>query len=205
MRMKHQLRKELGRQGGDREVEPLDAQAGQPEQHADRRREEPGHDDPHDDADAREQRGELVARVGADPHEPRGAERQQTRVPDEDVQPDRRQRVDQERDHHHVDEEAAAKQRHAHERDEQQDRDPDPVLPQREHRHVGRIPGLELTRFPVEHPSPPGAASPLAARMLLLPRSLDRAARQARPPPGAARSRTRTGDTAGLAKPGRAG
>ena len=50
--------------------------------------------------DAGEERRELVAGVGADPHEGAGAERQQPGIAGEDVEPDRGQREDQERDHH---------------------------------------------------------------------------------------------------------
>jgi CRISPR/Cas system CMR subunit Cmr4 (Cas7 group RAMP superfamily) len=52
---------------------------------------------------------QLVAGIGADAHEGAGAERHQAGIAGQDVEPDRRQREHQERDHHGSDEEVATR------------------------------------------------------------------------------------------------
>ena len=52
---------------------------------------------------------QLVAGVGADAHEGAGAEREQAGIAGEDVEPDRREREDQERDHHRLEQEAVCR------------------------------------------------------------------------------------------------
>ncbi len=82
----------------------------------------------------REQRRQLVAGIGADPHEGAGAEREQAGIAGEEVEPDRGEREDQERDHHRLQQEAVAEIGNDDEGDEQDGRHPDAVLAQREHR-----------------------------------------------------------------------
>ena len=80
-------------------------------------------------------RRQLVAGIGADPHEGAGAEREQAGIAGEDVEPDRRQREDQERDHHRLEQEARCRGRRRDDRRRaMMTREPDAVLPQREHR-----------------------------------------------------------------------
>ena len=75
--------------------------------------------------DPREKRLELVAGIGADPHEGAGAERQQPGIAGQEIEPDRRQREDQERDHHRVEQELVAGQRDDDEGDEEDQREAD--------------------------------------------------------------------------------
>ena len=88
------------------------------------------------------ERRQLQAGVGADPHEAAGAERQQPGIAGEQIEPDRGERKDQKRDHHRIEQKVVARERNDHERDQQNDRDADPVLQDREHRHVGGVVGL---------------------------------------------------------------
>ena len=57
----------------------------------------------------------------------------------------------QERDHHRVEEELIAEHRDQDEGDDEDERDAIAVLADREDRHVGRIGGLVLTGFAIEH------------------------------------------------------
>ena len=100
---------------------------------------------------------EVVGRVGTDRHEGAGAERDLAAVADQDVQPERGEREDQERNqdraeqvvgaisgtHDEGDDAAAATMR-------------DPVLPDREDLLVGAVARLELAVLAVEHGLRPG-------------------------------------------------
>ena len=95
-------------------------------------------------------RHQLVAGIGPDAHEGAGAEREQARIAGEDVEADGGEREDQERDHHRLEQEAVAEEGEGI-GGEDDDGEPDPVLAQREHRHVGGVAGLELAGLAVEH------------------------------------------------------
>ena len=89
--------------------------------------------------------GQLVARIGADPHEAAGAERDQAGIAGEDVEPDRREREDQHRDHHRGEREAATRVSGTTTIARSRiDRDADAILQQREDRLVRLVAGLEL-------------------------------------------------------------
>jgi len=120
---------------------------------ADRGGKEARHHDPDQDIHVGEDGGELVTAVGADPHESAGAERQEAGVAGEQVEPDRRQGEDQERDHHRVNQEVVVGERHEA-GDGDDDRQPDAVLQYREDRLVGDIIGFELSGLTVEHRPP---------------------------------------------------
>ena len=143
--------KELRRQRRHRQIEPLDAQAGQAEHDADKRRDQPAHDDPDDDVHLREHRLELVAGIGPHAHECAGSKRQEARISRQQVEPDRAQRENQERDHHGVQEKLVAERGDDHEGDEEDKCQAVAVLADREDRHVGRIGRLVLTGFAIEH------------------------------------------------------
>ena len=64
---------------------------------------------------------------------------------------DRGEREDKKRDHHRLEQKAAAEIRDDHGGDEQDDAKPDAILQQRHHRHVGRVVGLELAGLAVKH------------------------------------------------------
>ena len=80
-----------------------------------------------------------------------GAEREQAGIAGEQIEPDRGEREHQERDHHRLEQKIVAEERHDHERDEQDQRDADAVLQDREHRHVGGVARLELAGLAIEH------------------------------------------------------
>ena len=81
-----------------------------------------------------------------------GAEREQAGIAGQQVEPDRREREHQERDHHGVEQEVAADQRDDDEaRSARMTRDADPVLQDRKHRHVGGVARLVLAGLAVEH------------------------------------------------------
>ncbi len=153
--MKTPRQEELRGERRHRQIEALDAQRRQAEHDADGGREKARGDDPDEDVHAGEIGGELVAGVGADPHEGAGAERQQPGIAGQQVEPDRGQREHQKRDHHRLQQECAAEDRHDHRGDEQDDGDADPILQDREHRHVGGVVGLELSGLAIEHRSKP--------------------------------------------------
>ncbi len=142
---------ELCGKRGDGEIQPLDPQARQSEQHADGGGEEAGQQDVNEDGDLGKDRRQLVAAISAHPHERAGAERQLPAIAGQNVQPDRRQRKDQERDHDRVDEPVGRQQRHADDGDGQDQPQPDPVLQDRKDGLVGLVGRLELTCFAVEH------------------------------------------------------
>ena len=94
---------------------------------------------------------EVVGRVGADRHEGAGAERDLAAVADQDVQPERGERQDQERDQDGAQQVFGGDQRHGDEGQREQHGDRDPVLQDREDLLVGAVAGLELAVFAVEH------------------------------------------------------
>jgi hypothetical protein len=134
-----------------REIEALDAQRRQAKQNADRRREEARRDHPDDDVDAGEIGRELVAGIGPHPHEGAGAERQESRIAGEQIEADRGERKNQKRNHHCLNQEAAAEIRDDNRGDEDDDGDADAVLPQREHRKVRGVGRLVLASLAVKH------------------------------------------------------
>ena len=90
----------------------------------------------HQDRHARDAQHEVVGGERAHRHERRGAERQLARVAGEDVEPECREREDQERDQDAGEDVRRRDERHDHERDEHDERDRDPVLPDRKDRGV---------------------------------------------------------------------
>src|SRR3989442_1379774 len=77
-----------------REIEAFEPEAGHPEQESDRRGDERRREERHDDRDAGRARGHDRGGVRAHCEEPRVAERELVRVPGEEVEPDRHDRVD---------------------------------------------------------------------------------------------------------------
>jgi len=112
---------------------------------------EAAHDDPDENVDLRKIGLKLVAGVGPDAHEGAGSEREKPGISPEQVEPDRRQRQDQEGDHHGVEEELIAERRDRDEGDEEDQREAVAVLADRKDRHVGRVGRLVLTGFAIEH------------------------------------------------------
>ena len=100
---------------------------------------------------SRQAQREIVGRIGADRHEAAGPERDLAAIAGENVEPDRRDRQDQNRDQHLGVEILAGEQRHADERKHDQADDEPAVLRDRKDRLVGGIGGLELADFAIEH------------------------------------------------------
>ena len=92
--------------------------------------------------------------IGADRHESARAERHLAAITHEDVQPDRREREDEERDQDRAEEVVARHERHDAEREDEECDHHDPVLHDREQLHVRCVRGLELARLAVDHGSP---------------------------------------------------
>ena len=74
-------------------------QAREAEQHADERGDDAGEDQREDDVEPGEGGGELVGREGADRHKAAGAERHLPGIAGQQIEAERRQREDEERDH----------------------------------------------------------------------------------------------------------
>src|SRR5262249_29936832 len=87
--------------------------------------------------------------------EPAGTQRQLAAIAGEDIQPDRRQRQDEHRDEYLGVEILIRHQRHAEEGNRDDDPDEPAILRDREDRLVGRVGGLVLPDFAVEHGLPP--------------------------------------------------
>ena len=167
---------ELRRERRDGEIEALDAQRRQAEGDADGGREEARQRDRHDQVHLGKDRDQLVAGIGADTHEGAGAERQLAGIAGQDVEAERRQRIDQHRDQQRPEDELAGRQRKDDEGEQQDDAEQPGVLPDREQRVVGGVGGLELAGGAVEHHA--NLSHRRASRAL-------RAARQKRWPVGA--------------------
>ena len=152
----HPVEEELRGKRRDREIEPLDAQARHAEQDADERRHQPAEQDAPEHRQRRNVDGEnlqrnhdagaeLVGAVGADRHERAAAERELAAIAGEDVQADRGERQDQERNEDGAQQIFAAQRpdlervehRDADEREDQQGPERDAILANREDRHVG--------------------------------------------------------------------
>src|SRR5439155_131699 len=86
----------------------------------------------------------VTYRVGPDGQEPAGAQRELSGVPGEEVQPDRRERVDQERDQHRLEPVLVGRERRHDERGDRGETDEPAVLRDREDRLVAGVAGLEL-------------------------------------------------------------
>ena len=159
---------ELRGERGDREVEPLDAQARQPEQDPDQGREQARDDEARDEGDLGQAQDQVVAGVGADRHEPAGAQRDLPGVAGEQVQPQRGQP-----EHEELGEDRPHQVLRAGERgdDDRERHEPDHepvVLANGEDRLVAGVGGLELACFAVEHLFPLSRSSrpgPLAPRL----------------------------------------
>ena len=112
---------------------------GRPNSDADRGSDEAREQEDEDYAEIGERGGELVARVGADRHEPAGAERQLAAIADQEIEAERRHAEDQERDQYGV-EPVVAEERGRHDVGGEHDQDDeDAVLDDRKHRLVGGV------------------------------------------------------------------
>ncbi len=153
------VEEELRCQRRHRQVQALDAQARDAEQDADQRRHAAAEQDRDQQRQPRYPQREVIGSVGADRHERTSAERDLAAVADQNVEADRRQRQDQVRDQQRLVDVVVAEradleqgqQRNADKGEQQDCIKSDPVLADREDRHVGGVGGLELTVLAVEH------------------------------------------------------
>src|SRR5580704_1913882 len=153
--IEHPDQEELRRKRGYREVEALDPETRKAEQHADQRSHDAGQNEGEDDVESREGGGELVGRKGADRHEAAGAERHLPGIAGQQVEAERRQRVDEERDHDRQQPIFGA-DRGDHEIGEGERREQQPsVLADRKDRLVGGVARLELADLTINHRSNP--------------------------------------------------
>eukprot|EP01022_Parablepharisma_sp_SALTPOND_P036534 TRINITY_DN997_c0_g4_i1.p1 TRINITY_DN997_c0_g4~~TRINITY_DN997_c0_g4_i1.p1 ORF type:complete len:1552 (+),score=442.93 TRINITY_DN997_c0_g4_i1:2334-6989(+) len=133
------------------QVEALDTQRRQPEQHthqgcAAAREQQRGHD-----GDALDTQLEVVGRISAHGHEGGRAQRELAGVAGQHVQAQCGQGKHQERHQDGREPVFVAKQGHAQEGEGHEQREDDPVLADREDLAVGQVSGLELSGFTVQH------------------------------------------------------
>lgn len=93
----------------------------------------------------------VVGRVGAHRHEAAGAERDLPAIAHQDVEPDGRERQDEERHEDRAQQVLRGDQRNHGEREGQHGDHEEPVLQDREELLVGLVGGLVLAGFAVEH------------------------------------------------------
>src|SRR2546425_12851900 len=129
----------------------LDPEARDAEHEADARRDEPREQEDDDDVQLGEGRRELERRGAPRRQESAGAERELPGVPRQEVQADRRERVDQERDQDRLEPVLVGRERRDDERGHRGDDDEPPVLWDREDRLVAGVGRLELPGFPINH------------------------------------------------------
>ncbi len=142
---------ELRGQRRHRQVEPADAQARYAEEHAEHRGAEPASQQCEQQRHALDAHLQVVGRIGAHRHEGARAQRDLPAVAHQDVEPDCRERQDQEGHRDGAEEIVAAHERHADEGHCQQGEQGPAVLGDGEQRQVGLVAGLELAVFAVEH------------------------------------------------------
>ncbi len=94
---------------------------------------------------------EVVGSERADRHEGRGAERELACIAGEDVEAERGEREDQERGQDRLEPVLGGNSRDHDERHEKRGGHGDPILQQRENLLIGRVAGLELPGFAIEH------------------------------------------------------
>src|SRR5689334_18982992 len=135
----------------DRKVKALDAQARDAEEHADERGDESREHEHDEEVQHRHALHEVVRRVSAPGHERRMPDRDLPAVADQEVEPDRRERQDQERVDDRQEQVVGRDERQRDER-EYDERDHEiPVLHDRQQLHVGAVRRLELTVLAEEH------------------------------------------------------
>ena len=152
---------ELRGQGGDGEIEALDAQAGQPEHDSDEGGDHTRDEEAQDGRNFRNSEHEVVAGVGADRHETAGAERDLSGVAGEQVQAERGQPEHEELGQDRPHQVLRAGERGNDEREDQQRNHEPVVLADGEDRLVAGVGGLELACFAVKHffPLVPGSST----------------------------------------------
>jgi hypothetical protein len=133
------------------EVEALDAQRRDAEQHADGHRHDAAEQEDQDEVGFRHAQQQIVGCVRADRHEAAGAERKLPAIAGQDVEPDRGERQDQHRDQHLGVEVLVGEKRHRQEAERDQANHEPPILRDREDRLIGLVGGLELSGFAIEH------------------------------------------------------
>ena len=147
----HPDQEELRGERRHRQVEAFDPEARDAEQDADQGGDQPGQDEHRDDVQPGKGGGELVGRERADRHESPGSERNLPGIAGQNIEPDRRQRVDEKRNQDRVEPVFAGEQRNNHGGQHQQRRHADPILAQRPQRLIGGVARLELTGFAIQH------------------------------------------------------
>jgi hypothetical protein len=131
------VEEELCRQRGHRQVQALDAQRRDAEQHARHGGADTAEQDGDDHRHAFDANEEVVGRVGAHRHEGARAQRDLPAVADQDVQPHGGQRHDQEGDQDGAEHVLVGQQRHADDGKGNQQQMPNAVLRDREDLLVG--------------------------------------------------------------------
>ena len=142
---------ELRRQGRHRQIEALDAQAGQAEHDTHQRRHDPGEHEAHQDGHARNTQHEIVGGERSHRHERRRTKGQLPGITGEDVEAQRRQRKNEKRDQNRAQPVLVADDGHDQKGEQQDESDPDAVLADRKDLLVGGVRVLELPGVAIEH------------------------------------------------------
>ncbi len=147
--------KELRGQRRNRQIEPLDPQAGQAEHHSHGGRKQTRGQHRHQKVHLGKDRDQLVTRIGPHPHERACPKAQLPGIARQDVQPRRRQRIDQHRDQKRLERELAGGKRQDCPGEDQDQPQKDRILPDRKQRLVAAIGRLELARGAIKHQRSP--------------------------------------------------
>ena len=147
----HPFDKEMRAQRRHREIEPLDTERRKPKKYPHRCRHQAGKDEHDRRRQIRHAGGEFIGGECSHRHEARGPERYLAAIAQQNVEPHRRHRQDEEGDQHRMQQIFRGDQRHD-EHDRQQRRDnPPAILTDREDRLIGGIARFVLAGLAVEH------------------------------------------------------
>ena len=145
------LDEELGRERRHCEVEALDPEARQAENEAHRGRHEAGKGEGGEQRHPRHPQHQVEGREGSDRHERRRPERELPGVSGQDVQAERGERENQERDQDRAKPVVVADERQHDKRRGQDEAHADPVLPDRKDALIRRVARFELPGLAVDH------------------------------------------------------
>ena len=148
---KHPVDEKLRRQGRHAEVQALDLQRRQAEQNPHQRRDHPGQHQHQHKIEHRKAHRDVVGGIGANRHEGGVPERNLAAVADQNVQANRRQSDDQERNQDRAEHVVRREIRHRPSRKYNQAEDEPAVLADAQNLLVSGVRRFELAVFAVEH------------------------------------------------------
>ena len=150
-RRKAQSADELRGQRGHRQIEAAHPQAGNAEQDAHAGGRQPAEDQRTEQRHVRDADQEIVGGIGADRHEGAGTQRDLPAVADQQIDPERGQRQDQEGDQDGAEEILVGQEGNADEGEGDDRQNQIAILGNREYLLVSPVGSLELAVFAVDH------------------------------------------------------